>query len=130
MPSRHPQRYRPWTLATAAGVVSVVLPAFTLVRLCSATRSLLPAAYVCVVSSLTFVLYGYDKMQARNLEWRVQETKLHVLALGGGWPGALVGMHYFQHKTRKTAFLVPFWRVVLGWQGMCWVILSSGVRGI
>jgi uncharacterized membrane protein YsdA (DUF1294 family) len=130
MPPRRPQRYRPWTVATAAGLISVVLPAFTLVRLCTATGSLLPAAYVCIVSSLTFVLYGYDKMQARNLEWRVQEAKLHVLALGGGWPGALVGMHYFQHKTRKTAFQVPFWGIVLGWQGLCWVILNGGVRAM
>jgi uncharacterized membrane protein YsdA (DUF1294 family) len=128
MPPRRPQRYRPVTAATAAGLVSVALPAFTLARLCVATGSLLPVAYACVVSSLTFVLFGYDKMQARNLEWRVQETKLHVLALGGGWPGALAGMHYFQHKTKKTAFQIPFWGIVLGWQGVCWIILNGGIR--
>jgi uncharacterized membrane protein YsdA (DUF1294 family) len=59
-------------------------------------------------------------MQARNMEWRVKEVTLHTLALVGGWPGALVGMHYFQHKTRKTSFQIVFWVTVLAWQGVWW----------
>jgi uncharacterized membrane protein YsdA (DUF1294 family) len=31
-----------------------------------------------------------------------------------------VGMHFFQHKTRKTRFLVPFWMIVFGWQSALW----------
>jgi uncharacterized membrane protein YsdA (DUF1294 family) len=50
---------------------------------------------------------------------------LHFLALVGGWPGALVGMHFFQHKTRKTGFLVPFWGIVVGWQGVLWTLLHG-----
>jgi uncharacterized membrane protein YsdA (DUF1294 family) len=61
-------------------------------------------------------------MQARNLEWRVRETTLHFLELIGGWPGALLGQHYFQHKTRKTAFQIPFWAIVVGWQYVWWVV--------
>jgi uncharacterized membrane protein YsdA (DUF1294 family) len=52
---------------------------------------------------------------------------LHVLALTGGWPGALVGMHYFQHKTRKTSFQVVCWATVLTWQGVWWNLWTGGL---
>ncbi|KAF3046589.1 hypothetical protein E8E12_011098 [Didymella heteroderae] len=124
MPRPPPQRHRPLTIATLAGFTSIILPSITLARLYSngpvLKSSLLPAAYTCFMSGLTFLTYGYDKMQARHLEWRVSEWTLHLLGLLGGWPGALAGMHFFQHKTRKTKFLVPFWVIVLGWQGALW----------
>jgi uncharacterized membrane protein YsdA (DUF1294 family) len=129
MPRQPPRRHRPLTLATIAGFASLVLPTVTFARLYSVNpvfkSSLLPVAYTCVISSITFLTYGYDKTQARNLEWRVSEYTLHLLGLLGGWPGALLGMHYFQHKTRKTSFLIPFWGIVLGWQGMLWTLLHG-----
>ncbi len=131
MPRPPPRRNRPITPATLAGALSILLPTFTLARLYTSNASLLPLAYTCFVSGVTFIMYGYDKMQARNLEWRVKEVTLHLLALMGGWPGSLVAMHFFQHKTRKTAFLVPFWGIVVGWQGVLWMALrSNGSQGI
>jgi len=106
-------RYRPWTIATVAGVASLVLPTLALARLFTATRSLYPVTYAGVISSVAFLYFGYDKMQARNRQWRVHEMTLFGLALAGGWPGALLGMHYFQHKTRKMSFQAFFWGVVL-----------------
>jgi uncharacterized membrane protein YsdA (DUF1294 family) len=60
-------------------------------------------------SAIAFVAYGVDKRQAglRHLQ-RVPEKYLHVLALLGGWPGALLGQRVFRHKRRKTRFLVVF----------------------
>lgn len=115
-PPRQPRRRRPITLATAAGGLSLILPCVSLARLSIITGSVFPSIYTGAVSAVTFLLYGYDKMQARNLEWRVKEATLHTFAMLGGWPGALLGMHYFQHKTRKTAFQVPFWVITLCWQ--------------
>jgi uncharacterized membrane protein YsdA (DUF1294 family) len=83
--------------------------------------------YGGLISGVTFLFYGYDKMQARNLEWRVKELTLHTLALVGGWPGALAGMHYFQHKTRKVSFQVVFWGIVAVWEGLWWGVWSGGV---
>ncbi|KAF2622687.1 DUF1294-domain-containing protein [Macroventuria anomochaeta] len=127
MPTRPRPRHRPLTPATLAGVLSLIFPTVTLARLYTIhpmlKSSLLPVAYTCFISGVTFLTYGYDKMQARNLEWRVSELTLHFLGLLGGWPGALVGMHFFQHKTRKTSFLILFWGIVLGWQGMLWTFL-------
>lgn len=127
MPVRPPRRHRPLTSATLVGFVSLILPTVTLARIYTINptfkSSLLPIAYTCFISGVTFLTYGYDKIQARNLEWRVSELALHFLSFLGGWPGALVGMHFFQHKTRKVGFLVPFWGIVMGWQGMLWTLL-------
>lgn len=53
-----------------------------------------------------FALYGWDKLQARRGGRRVSETRLHGLALLGGFAGAWFGMLLFRHKTRKRAFIV------------------------
>ncbi|KAF2118181.1 hypothetical protein BDV96DRAFT_643443 [Lophiotrema nucula] len=127
MPRRRPPtRHRPITAATAAGAFAFVLPAASLARILSHTGSFLPIAYTGVMSAVTFLLYGYDKMQARNLEWRVKEATLHIMEILGGWPGALIGQHYFQHKTRKTSFQIAFWCIVLGWQAVWWAIWIGG----
>jgi uncharacterized membrane protein YsdA (DUF1294 family) len=125
-PNQPKPRRRPWTAATVAGLASLILPTCTLARLY--TRSLIPVAWTCVISGITFLYYGYDKMQARNMEWRVKEVTLHTLALVGGWPGALVGMHYFQHKTRKTSFQIVFWVTVLAWQGISWTFWNGRLQ--
>jgi uncharacterized membrane protein YsdA (DUF1294 family) len=72
----------------------------------------LPAA-VIRVSVATFVLYGFDKRRAGTRRGRVPEVILHLFALAGGSPGALLGQQLFRHKTRKVAFQVVFWLIVV-----------------
>ncbi|KAH7399472.1 hypothetical protein BKA66DRAFT_165340 [Pyrenochaeta sp. MPI-SDFR-AT-0127] len=128
MPSRRPPaRHRPLTLATAAGVISLVLPSVTLIRIYTANGFFMPIVYSCLLSGITFLTYGYDKIQARNREWRVKEVTLHTLSAVGGWPGALAGMHYFQHKTRKPSFQIVFWTIVMGWQGVAWGLWTGKI---
>ena len=64
-------------------------------------------------SAAAFVAYVVDKTAARNGRWRTQESTLHMLALIGGWPGALVAQTLFSHKTRKREFQVLFWVTVV-----------------
>lgn len=64
---------------------------------------------VVVASIATFVMYGWDKRQAKTNGWRVPEKQLHGLALLGGWPGAMLGQNYFRHKTQKTEFKIMTW---------------------
>ncbi|RMZ66751.1 hypothetical protein GMOD_00002115 [Pyrenophora seminiperda CCB06] len=121
-------RHRPITIATVLGTASLILPTVTILRLYVISRfPVYTFLYASAISGITFLFYGYDKMQARNLEWRVRETTLHTLALIGGWPGALAGMHYFQHKTKKTSFQVIFWAIVLGWEGVWWGVWNGRV---
>jgi uncharacterized membrane protein YsdA (DUF1294 family) len=67
---------------------------------------------VVLLSAVTFATYGIDKRRARTASHRVPERTLHLLALLGGWPGALAGQHLFRHKIAKTRFLVLFWLTV------------------
>ena len=66
-----------------------------------------------VLSIITFCVYGWDKRQAKLGRWRTPEKTLHVLALLGGWPGAILAQRYFRHKTRKGSFQVLFWLTVM-----------------
>lgn len=65
------------------------------------------------MSLCTYGVYALDKNAARRSRPRVPERTLHLLALLGGWPGALIAQQRLRHKTRKTAFLVVFWLSVL-----------------
>lgn len=66
-------------------------------------------------------MYYRDKSAAKNNEWRTAENSLHLLALVGGWPGALTAQKLLSHKSKKQSFQIIFWMTValncgaLGW---------------
>ncbi len=74
-------------------------------------------AYVAT-SFVSFILYGVDKLSAINSKSRVPEAYLHLFALFGGWPGALMAQSLFNHKRRKVPFQIIFWIVSLINAGM------------
>jgi uncharacterized membrane protein YsdA (DUF1294 family) len=57
-----------------------------------------------LINGWTFVLFGWDKIQAEKFQWRVSEATLLKLALFGGSLGAYAGRALFRHKTRKQPF--------------------------
>ena len=61
-----------------------------------------------MASLAAFALYAKDKNAAKNGTWRVPEKTLHISALLGGWPGAIIGQQRLRHKTQKTNFRVVF----------------------
>ncbi|MCM8531268.1 MAG: DUF1294 domain-containing protein [Lentisphaeraceae bacterium] len=61
------------------------------------------------LSFITFIIYAKDKRAARKATWRTPEQTLHLLALLGGWPGALVAQQLLRHKTQKKSFRILFW---------------------
>lgn len=67
-----------------------------------------------ISSSLTFGLYALDKASAVQGNWRIPEATLHLLELGGGWPGALLAQTYYRHKTAKASYQTAFWLIVVG----------------
>ena len=75
-------------------------------------QQLVVAAYV-TMSVITFVVYGLDKLAARGGRRRLPEKTLQLLALLGGWPGALIGMAVFRHKRRKGSFVAIVWLIAL-----------------
>jgi uncharacterized membrane protein YsdA (DUF1294 family) len=70
------------------------------------------AATYGVLSLVALVLYRADKRAAQDGEWRTRESTLHLVALLGGWPGALAGRRLFRHKTRKQPFVTVLWLTV------------------
>jgi uncharacterized membrane protein YsdA (DUF1294 family) len=75
------------------------------------------------LSTIAFLLYGRDKSAAAHGRWRTPEATLHLVALLGGWPGALVGQRVFRHKTRKQPFQAVFWgTVVVNCLALAWLL--------
>lgn len=70
-------------------------------------------AYLASTNVMTLLLYGCDKRQAIVGGFRIPELGLHVAALFGGSPGALLGQRLFRHKTRKLRFQAVFAATVL-----------------
>ena len=86
----------------------------------------IPLVYL-VMSVITFIAYAIDKSAAENGRWRTQENTLHLLALVGGWPGAILGQMLLRHKSKKKAFRMVFWlTVILSVAGLFWLHTSSG----
>ncbi len=81
------------------------------------------------LSLVTFLIYFKDKSAAQKGRWRTPEATLHLLALIGGWPGALIAQRMFRHKTRKTSFQVVFWiTVILNVAVLVWTQSTLGSR--
>ncbi|MCI5144250.1 MAG: DUF1294 domain-containing protein [Candidatus Electrothrix sp. AR3] len=76
-----------------------------------------------LLSVLTFSIYAYDKAAAKKGSRRTPENRLHLLALLGGWPGALIAQQKLRHKSKKQPFRFIFWlTVVLNCAAFFWLV--------
>jgi uncharacterized membrane protein YsdA (DUF1294 family) len=66
-----------------------------------------------IASVVTFLVYAKDKAAARAGRRRTPERTLHLLAVVGGWPGAVLGQQWFRHKRIKRPFRRIFWCTVI-----------------
>lgn len=79
------------------------------------------------LSIITYIIYAMDKSAANKGTWRTQESTLHLLALAGGWPGALVAQQKLRHKSKKESFRFVFWvTVLLNFGVFVWLFSSAG----
>jgi uncharacterized membrane protein YsdA (DUF1294 family) len=79
-------------------------------------------ALYLIASAASIIVYALDKSAARHGRWRTSEMTLHLLALIGGWPGALVAQRLFHHKSRKRSFQAVFlFTVVLNCTLLLWL---------
>ena len=72
-------------------------------------------AWMTVASAVAFLAHGRDKRAAIKGRRRTPEARLHLYELLGGWPGAVLAMLLFRHKTRKASYLAVTAVIVLGW---------------
>ena len=109
---------------------SLVAGVFLLVVVLAAAGGLLPASvavFYLGLSAFAYAVYASDKSAARTGLWRTPENRLHVLALLGGWPGALIAQQVLRHKSRKASFRFTFWvTVVLNCAALAWLFTPGG----
>lgn len=115
-----------------SGLFSIIAAAFFLGIVGAAVLAArLPSVvfvFYFAVSLLTFTMYAVDKSAARKGAWRTQESTLHLLALAGGWPGALVAQQKLRHKSIKQSFRSVFWiTVLLNCAAFAWLLTPTGI---
>jgi uncharacterized membrane protein YsdA (DUF1294 family) len=86
---------------------------FVLAAVWTGSLSGLVLALYGVMSIAAFLAYAIDKSAARQRQQRIRENTLHLLALSGGWPGALAAQQLLRHKSSKQSFQTVFWITVI-----------------
>ena len=87
--------------------------------------------FYLAASLAAFVFYAWDKSAAEKNHWRTKESTLHLIALAGGWPGALLAQKVLRHKSRKQSFQVVFWiTVVLNCAALGWLQTPAGALAL
>ena len=81
-----------------------------------------------LASTCTLIAYKLDKTAAKHSHRRTPEKTLHILALIGGWPGAIIGQKLFRHKSKKLSFQVTFWAtIILNCAALAWMLSMDGL---
>ncbi len=61
--------------------------------------------YLIIINILGFAFMGIDKRRSVRSAFRIPEATLFAMAILGGSPGCILGMHLFHHKTKHWYFL-------------------------
>ena len=76
-------------------------------------------AWLGITSAWAFLLFGFDKWRAgRPGRRRVAESSLCLVCALGGWPGGLLGIVLFRHKSSKPSFLFKFILALVVWAAL------------
>jgi len=85
------------------------------------------APFYLIVSGFTFIAYGLDKSAARKGNWRTKESTLQLMALIGGWPGALLAQRWLRHKSQKMSFRITLWLMIaINISILMWIVSPGG----
>ena len=109
-------------------IVGVLVVAAVALSIILAGQLGLPAyaAWIAGWSMATVGAYWIDKRQARRGGWRIPESGLHGLAIGGGAIGGWIGMLGFRHKNRRPAFATVLFLATLAQVGVGLWLLRGG----
>ena len=93
-------------LTTSAVIAALVAGVLVAAALVVATGVSVIVAYVLGLGLITFLTYGYDKLQAIRGGRRVPEAALRLLSVIGGALGGWAGMLILRHKTNHASFWI------------------------
>ncbi len=69
---------------------------------------------ICINFNLViFLLYAYDKFAAIKNMQRIPEIQLHLCSLFLSTPGAFLGQRIFNHKLKKSSFMIKYWFITI-----------------
>jgi uncharacterized membrane protein YsdA (DUF1294 family) len=85
------------------GALAVIVAAALFLALQSMTDWAWYWRWLIAAGGAAFALYGIDKGAAKAGRARVPELLHHLVALAGGFGGALLGMGVFRHKSNFRA---------------------------
>lgn len=102
----------------SVSITTATIVVFLFAGILAVAGAVFPVAWLIlgvdvVVSAATVLAYRSDKLAAQRGRRRTEENALHLMELGGGWPGALVAQQLYRHKTRKQSFQIVFWLMVI-----------------
>ena len=118
-------------LSNVSLMLAIVFLVFVLGSIFAGKLPFAILGFYFVASIVAFVAYALDHSAARNHQWRTRESTLHLLALIGGWPGALAAQNLLRHKTKKQSFQIGFWvTVVLNCGALGWLFSSKGADAL
>ncbi len=82
--------------------------------------------WLALTNVLAFLLFAWDKFRSggpgRN---RISEFNLALIGAVGGWPGGLLAMLLFRHKTAKLSFKLKYALAFVVWAGVFHRLLIS-----
>jgi len=119
-----------WDGSRGFGFILILVLAWLAAWLWGVGTGRIPMAWLWalpVLNGLTFWTYWLDKDAARKRRWRVQERTLHLLALAGGWPAAVLAQRVLRHKSVKQSFQNVFFATV-AMHGAALALWLSGWR--
>lgn len=106
-----PAQWGKWGVATLLAIPAFLV-LFAVVAVLWKPPLWVAGLYVAA-SVVTFIAYAADKSAAASGAWRTRESTLHLMALAGGWPGALLAQQLLRHKSTKQPFRQVFWATVV-----------------
>ncbi|MDI1248421.1 MAG: DUF1294 domain-containing protein [Lacunisphaera sp.] len=89
-------------------LVFLLLPGNAVFDRLGLTGVVYAGAWVALISIITYIIYAVDKRRARAKAQREPETRLHLLELLGGWPGAFFAQRRLRHKSAKGSYQFVF----------------------
>ncbi len=82
-----------------------------------------------LTNALAFLLFAWDKFRSGGPgRGRISEFKLAAIGAVGGWPGGLLAMLLFRHKTAKLSFELKYALAFVVWAGLIYAVVVSRHR--
>ena len=82
---------------------------------------------VGIMSLITIIVYGIDKIKAVRGSWRISEATLLLFLFFFGALGGIFSMYVIRHKNRKIKFIILNWLFIIIHIGLGVYLLTNNI---